>query len=61
MKVASCPITFSPSKKGTTYKMCRNYPEIKAESLHLKHIMIVKFQVHRDGISSQIMKIVSIS
>ena len=30
-----------------------SYPQIKAESLHLKHIFIVSFQVHCGGLQSQ--------
>ena len=36
--------------------MCFNslkYPQIKAESLHLKHILSVLFQVHCGGVQSQ--------
>ena len=51
-------------KGGTTYKMCCNsytihpqfgckYPQIKTESLHLKHILIVSFQLHCGGVQSQ--------
>ena len=29
------------------------YPQIKAESLHLKHILIVSFQIHCGGVQSQ--------
>ena len=29
------------------------HPQIKAESLHLKHILIVPFQVHCGGVQSQ--------
>ena len=47
----------SLKKRETMYKMCCNsytmHPQIKAESLHLKHIMIVSFQGQCGGVQSQ--------
>ena len=56
---ANCPITFGPLKSGRhitvliptpfTWFGCK-YPQIKAESLQLKHILFVSFQIHCSGV-----------